>query len=253
MIYDLQRASMLKRISAWLLDFILLCIVATLMAFLLSAALNYDSYSEQLDARYAVYEEQYGVSRNLTQAQVDAMTPEELANVEAASNALSEDEEALYAYNMLLQLMIVITSIGILLAYVVLEFTVPMLLGNGQTLGKKVFGIAVMRQDGVRVNGVCMFIRTVLGKYAIETMIPVMMALMLWFGAVGEVGWLIVGVILIAQAVLLISTREHYTIHDKLATTVTVDLASQMIFKTHEDMIAYKQKIAAEKAAAQAY
>ncbi len=253
MIYDLQRASMLKRISAWLLDFILLCIVATLMAFLLSAALNYDSYSEQLDARYAVYEEQYGVSRNLTQAQVDAMTPEELANVEAASKALSEDEEALYAYNMLLQLMIVITSIGILLAYVVLEFTVPMLLGNGQTLGKKVFGIAVMRQDGVRVNGVCMFIRTVLGKYAIETMIPVMMALMLWFGAVGEVGWLIVGVILIAQAVLLVSTREHYTIHDKLATTVTVDLASQMIFKTHEDMIAYKQKAAAEKAAAQAY
>ena len=40
MIYDLQRASMLKRISAWLLDAILLCIIATLMAFLLSTALN---------------------------------------------------------------------------------------------------------------------------------------------------------------------------------------------------------------------
>ena len=40
---------------------------------------------------------------------------------------------------------------------------------------------------------------------------------------------------------------------DKLANTVTVDVASQMIFKTHEDMIAYKQKIAAEKAAAQTY
>ena len=50
MIYDLQRASMWKRISAWLLDAILLCIVATLMAFLLSTALNYDKYSAQLDA-----------------------------------------------------------------------------------------------------------------------------------------------------------------------------------------------------------
>ena len=253
MIYDLQRASMWKRISAWLLDAILLCIIATLMAFLLSTALNYDSYNARLDARYAFYEEQYGVTRDLTQVQVDAMTPEELANLEAASIAISEDEEALYVYNMMIQLMIVITSIGILLAYIVLEFTVPMVLGNGQTVGKKVFGIGVMRQEGVRVNGVCMFIRTVLGKYAIETMIPVMMALMLFFGSVGEVGWLIVGVIVIAEIVLLVTTRERCTIHDKLANTVTVDVASQMIFKTHEDMIAYKQKIAAEKAANQVY
>ena len=40
---------------------------------------------------------------------------------------------------------------------------------------------------------------------------------------------------------------------DKLANTVTVDVASQMIFKTHDDMIAYKQKVAAEKAANQVY
>ncbi len=253
MIYDLQRASMWKRISAWLLDIILLCIVATLMAFLLSTALNYDSYNAQLDARYAVYEEQYGVTRNLTQAQIDAMTPDQLANVEAASKALAEDEEALYAYNMMIQLMIVITSLGILLAYIVLEFIIPMVLGNGQTVGKKVFGLGVMRQDGVRVNGVCMFIRTVLGKYAIETMIPVMMVLMLWFGSVGEVGWLIVGVIVIAEIVLLATTRERCMIHDKLANTVTVDIASQMIFKTHEDMIAYKQKVAAKKASNQVY
>lgn len=253
MIYDLQRASMWKRISAWLLDAILLCIVATLMAFLLSTALNYDSYSQQLDARYAAYEEQYGVTRNLTRADIDVMTPDQLANVEAASKALSEDPEALYAYNMMIQLMIVITSLGILLAYIVLEFTVPMVLGNGQTVGKKVFSIGVMRQDGVRVNGVCMFIRTVLGKYAIETMIPVMMVLMLFFGSVGEVGWLIVGVIAIVEIVLLVTTRERCMIHDKLATTVTVDIASQMILKTQEDLIAYKQKVAAEKAANQVY
>ena len=253
MIYDLQRASMWKRISAWLLDAILLCIVTTLMAFLLSTALNYDSYSQQLDARYAHFEAEYGVSRELTQDQVDAMTPEQLANLDAASLALSEDEEALYAYNMMIHLMIVITSIGILLAYIVLEFTVPAVLGNGQTVGKRIFGIGVMRQDGVRVNGVCMFIRTVLGKYAIETMIPVLMTLMLFFGTFGLVGWLIVAAIAIAQIVLLATTKERCTIHDKLANTVTVDVASQMIFKTHDDMIAYKQKVAAEKAANQVY
>ncbi len=253
MIYDLQRASMWKRISAWLLDAILLCIIATLMAFLLSTALNYDSYSARLDARYAYYEQEYGVTRELTQAQVDAMSPEQLAKLEAASNALAEDEEALFAYSMMIQLMIVITSGSILLAYIVLDFTVPMILGNGQTVGKKVFGIGVMRQNGVRVNGVCMFIRTLLGKFAIETMIPVIMALMLFFGSVGVVGWLIVGVIVIVEIALLAATKERYTIHDKLANTVAVDITSQMIFNTPEDLLAYKQKVAAEKAANQVY
>lgn len=253
MIYDLQRASMWKRISAWLLDAILLCIAATLMAYGLSAALNYDSYGQQLEERYAFYEAEYGVSRDVTQEQINAMSETELANLQAASDALAADEEALYAYNMMLQLMVLITSLCVLLGYLLLEFAVPMVLGNGQTVGKKVFGIGVMRQDGVRVNGVCMFIRTVLGKYAIETMIPVMMALMLWFGTVGEVGWLIVGVIVIVEIALLCTTRERAMIHDKLAMTVTVDVASQMIFKTQEDMVAYKKKVAAEKAARQTY
>lgn len=253
MIYDLQRASMWKRISAWLLDAILLCIIATLMALVLAAVTNYDGYSEQLDARYTYFEEQYGVSRNLTQEQVNAMTDEERANLTAASNAIAADEEALYAYNMMLQLIIIMTSFGILLGYVVLEFAVPMVLGNGQTIGKKVFSLGVMQQNGVRVNGVCMFIRTVLGKYAIETMIPVMMVLMLFFGTIGTVGWIIIGVIGIVQIALLITTRERCMIHDKLANTVTVDLPSQMIFKTQEDLIAYKEKVAAEKAANQVY
>ena len=253
MIYDLQRASMWKRVSAWLLDVILLCIVATLMAFLLSTVFHYDGYSAQLDARYAYYEELYGVSRDLTQAQVDSMTPEQRSNVEAASQAIAQDEDALYAYNMMIQLIITITSTAILLAYIVLEFTIPMVLGHGKTIGKKIFGLGVMQQHGVRVNGVCMFIRTVLGKYAIETMIPVMMVLMLFFGSVGEVGWIIVGVIGITQIVLLLTTKERCLIHDKLANTVTIDYASQMIFNTQAELIAYKEKLAAEKAANQAY
>ena len=253
MIYDLQRASMWKRISAWLLDAILLCIIATLMALVLAAVTNYDGYSEQLDARYTYFEEQYGVSRNLTQEQVNAMTDEERANLTAASDAIAADEEALYAYNMMLQLIIIMTSFGILLGYVVLEFAVPMVLGNGQTIGKKVFSLGVMQQNGVRVNGVCMFIRTVLSKYAIETMIPVMMVLMLFFGTIGTAGWIVVGVIGIVQVALLVTTRERCMIHDKLANTVTVDLPSQMIFKTQEDLIAYKEKVAAEKAANQVY
>ena len=97
MIYDLQRASMWRRVSAWLLDAILLCVTATMVAWLLSIVLNYDSYQQRFDARYAHFEAEYGVSRNVTQEEVDAMTPEQLANLEAASVAFSADPEALYA------------------------------------------------------------------------------------------------------------------------------------------------------------
>ena len=149
------------------------------------------------------------MNRNLTQAQIDAMSPEEVANVEAASKAIAKDNEAVHAYNMMIQLVIIVTSFGVLLAYMVLEFIVPLVLGNGQTIGKRIFSLGVMQQSGVRVNGVGMFIRTVLGKYAIETMIPVMMVLMLFFGSIGEVGWIVVGVIYISQIVLLVTTKER--------------------------------------------
>lgn len=253
MSFSLQRASTLKRISAWLLDAILLCIAATLMAFILSAVVDYDKHASKLNERYAYFEAEYGVSHQLTQADIDAMSPEELANLEAASQAISSDEEAVYAYTMVVQLIILITSISVFLAFLLMDFAVPMIFGNGQTIGKKVFGIGIMRMDGVKVNGVCMFIRTILGKYTIETMIPVMMLLMLYFGSIGEIGWLIVGAVVITEAALLITTRERAMIHDKLATTVTVDIASQRIFNTPEELIAYKEKVAAEKAANQVY
>ena len=253
MIYDLQRASLLKRVSAWLLDAILLCIIATMMAWLLSVAMNYDGCREQLDARYAYYEEQYGISRYVTQAEIDTMTEEEISLRNAADQAIQSDSEALRLNNLLAYMMITIASLSLLLAYLTLEFAVPLFLGNGQTVGKKIFGVGVMRTDSVRVNGICMFVRTVLGKFTIETMIPVMVLLMLSFGAMGVSGILIIGVILLVQFMLLVLTKEHSLIHDKLANTVTVDLASQLIFDTPQDLLAYKQKVAAEKAASQSY
>ena len=56
MIYDLQKAALLKRASAYLLDVILLLIVITGAAFGLSALLGYDTYVERLEGIYAEYE-----------------------------------------------------------------------------------------------------------------------------------------------------------------------------------------------------
>ena len=48
MICDLQKANILKRVSAYILDLIMLTIVITGAAFALSSIFDYDSYSEKL-------------------------------------------------------------------------------------------------------------------------------------------------------------------------------------------------------------
>ena len=52
---------------------------------------------------------------------------------------------------------------------------------------------------------------------------------------------------------MLVCTRKRLVIHDALACTVAVDVASQLIFPDREAMIAYKEKMHAEKVAKQPY
>ena len=253
MIYDLQKAGMWKRISAFLFDNILLLVAIVGIAALLSTMLGYDKHSNTLNAAYEKYETQYGITFNTTQEQYNAMTEAEKANYDAAYEALTADEEAMYAYSMMVNLMLVILSGAILLAMFIFEFAVPMLFGNGQTLGKKIFGIAIMRTDGVKVSGPLMFIRTILGKFTIETMIPVIILFMMFLGSIGIIGPFIFMVLLVLQCIMLVMSKSGRLIHDYLAKTVAVDMSSQMIFDTVEEMLEFKKSVAAEKAAKQDY
>lgn len=250
---DLQKASMWKRISAGLFDGILLAAVAVLCAWLISVAVNYDARNQALADVYARYEEAYGVDFNAAVNAYDSLSEEEIAQIDTAYAALSADENALYAYEMLLRLTLIIVTLGILLAYVIMEFTIPMLLGNGQTFGKKIFGIGLMHQDFTQIKGTSLFIRTILGKYTIETMIPVLLMLMMAYGAVGIVGPAIILVLLVVEIVMIIATRTNALIHDQISSTVCVDIASQRIFATREDLIAFKQRMHADKASRQPY
>lgn len=253
MVYDLQKASLWKRIAAWMFDGILTCILAVGLGVLLSVLLGYDGYSEQVDAAYAQYETQYGVVFEITQDEYQALSDEARQNYDAAYEALIADKDAMYAYNMMLNLSLVITSLGILLAVLLWEFAIPLWLGNGQTLGKKIFSLCLVRNDGVKLNNMQLFARTILGKFAIETMIPVHILIMLFWGVMGLAGTLILLALLAAEMLCLIISRNNCAIHDLIAGTVVVDISSQMIFRTTEDLINYKKKIAAEQAARQVY
>lgn len=250
---DVQQASLWKRIAAWLFDSILVAVLAVGVGVLLSAVFGYDGYSTRLDEIYAEYETSYGVVFSVTAEEYESMTDKERQNYQTAYNALVKDEECLYVYNMVMNLSLVITTLGILLAVIGLEFVVPLLFGNGQSLGKKIFGICLMRNDCVKINTMQLFVRAILGKYTIETMIPVYIAMMIFWGTMGSVGTIILAGLLLLQSILLLTTRNRTALHDLLCGTVAVDFSSQRIFACDEDLIEYKKKIAAEQSARQAY
>lgn len=245
---DLQRAGMWKRLSAALFDVIILFTVIVGMALLLSTVLNYDQHIRRMDELEAKYAEEYGVDFNITAEELEALSEEERKVYEDADKAYSADPDVVYTYNMMLSMAMLIITFAILLGYLILEFLVPLLLGNGQTLGKKLFGIGLMRVDAVRLPPILLFARTVLGKFTIGTMIPVYVLIMIIFGRLGLFGTVVIGALLLIQAILFFGTRNHTPIHDKLAGTVAVDLASQMIFDSPEALLEYKKRIHAEAA-----
>lgn len=250
---DIQKAGLWKRIAAGILDGILLAVLAVGVAFLLGAFLGYDGYNTTLSESYTYYEEQYGISFQITGQEYEALSLEERETYDKAYDALIRDEEAMKAYNMVLNLSLLITTAGILGACLLLEFVLPLIFGNGQTVGKKVFGLGVVRIDGVRTTSVQMFVRTVLGKFAIETMIPVYVVLMVFFNVTGLGGTLLLGGLLVAQILIMALTANNSLIHDLMAGTVVVDVASQMIFRDTQDLIDYKKKLSREQSNRQTY
>lgn len=249
MICDLQKASLLKRFSAFLLDFILICIIAVGAAALFSLILNfdktYDAYYDRYEVVFQASDEQIrqelGIDFSWTDG-VDKLTPEQKTKydqyVEKLSEALNKDEQLVIAYNNVIILTLTIVPLSIFVAFVLLEFVVPLILKNGQTVGKKVFGIAVCHTNGVRLRTFSLFVRGVIGKYTIETMVPIFLILMMFFRG-GVTALVVIGLLLVLQLVLMIKTKTRSFIHDVISYSCEVDLSSQMIFDTEDDRLRY--------------
>ena len=87
-------------------------------------------------------------------------------------------------------------------------------------------------------------------EFGIKDIIDIfLVAMMLYFGSTGLPGTLLILGLALVNGCLFLFTYAHTPIHDLLAGTVVVDLPSQRIFPTRENMIAFKEQLAAEKAA----
>ena len=243
MIYDLQKASLLKRFSAFLLDLILMVILITGFAWMISSVTGFSEHADNLDSLITSYEEKFDLDFGITNEDYEKMTESEKEYFNSSYQEVIQDEQYRYLSNIIFYTLITIVSISFLLSHIVLEFIVPLLFKNGQTVGKKIFSIAVMRVDGIKVTPVIMFVRSILGKYTIETMIPTIIILMMRFGVGSYVTLGVVILIGLFQLILLIATKTNSLIHDALSSTVVVDLQSQMIFDSVEAKNEYRMRI----------
>ncbi len=237
---DVQKGNIWKRISALLLDIIVVSIAAVLFAVLFSLIFGYDGKLEAYEEIRTSIEEQYGISFPTTEQEYNAFDEEMKARYDAASG----DERAADAMRLsmlLINLEVLIVTFSLLLAILIFEFVLPLILKHGRTLGKRVFGLAVMRNNFVKASGPVMFIRAILGKYAIETMIPAFILInIFFFGKVDILMLILLVLVPIVNLVLIIATKNNCPIHDLIAMTVVVDFDSQKIFDTEAEMIAYK-------------
>lgn len=254
MIYDVQKADLWKRISAGIFDLIMTGIIVVLIGMGVAGIVNYDGYMGELSDCYEKYEKEYGIDIDIIGTEeFDKLSDAQKDKYKEADEKFSKDEQVIYLREMLLNLSLVIIVVSVVLGFLIWEFILPLVFKNGQTLGKKIFGLAVIRYDCVRVSPVLMFARSMLGKCTVELLVP-LLAFALFMLQIGGIFSLIVFAgILITQAVFFIMTRERTLIHDVMAQTVVVDLSSQMIFDTPEALLEYKQKLQAEKAAKAEY
>lgn len=248
MFFDLQKASMLKRLAAWIFDLIMLAIIVVGLLAFITAVFGFEYHSAKLQEVYDRYEAQYGVNFELSLEELQALPEDKIAVYEEADKALSQDKQFQELYSKVLSVGLMSLSLSILIGYVLMEFLVPLLFGNGQTAGKKIFSIALMRTDGVKVTPFMVFARSILGKCTIETMIPVLLIVMIFFGIAGFGALLILGLILLLQVILIWKTKNNSAIHDLMAYTVVVDMTSQMIFESEEHRLEYQKRLEEENA-----
>lgn len=247
MIYDVQKASVTKRFAAFLLDIILIACLAVGFMALIAVICKYDTHYKNMQSMATqvqkevveTYKQQTGFDLNMSSEEYDALTEEQKTQVnelrtkagKEITEKLNANSEFMKEYKYINGLTPLMVSIGVFLSVLIFEFIIPVALKNGQTIGKKVFGLAVMHTNGVRVRPFSMFVRSILGMYVFEMMVPIYLILMAFFYHVLS-GYIAIGVI-VAIVILQIAVFAYTfkstasVLHDLIARTVCVDFSSQ--------------------------
>lgn len=273
--FELKKIGFVKRASALLLDAILLAVLATGFMFIVSLICNYSAEEQKAQdyfSQWDEYRKEYvaEIAENYGFTYVESedgesytiMQGDKMSSLDAVISALANDEKRTermeevfteyeklpsvaqvnaqyeYVYNLLFMMV----SVGVLLSYIILEFILPIIFKNGQTVGKKVFSIGLVRPNGVKITNLALFARTILGKYAIETMFPILLVFLFLFGGIGWLAIILFVAITLLNIIMFFATSNKTPIHDTIANTVAVDIKLQNIYESEDEIVEKKKK-----------
>ena len=252
MTISIQKANFWKRFSAWLVDTVAVFFVALGVFILACSIVGTDkleqAYQNKIEPYRVAVETEFSIDldfvnteeyRKMEQADRTAYDTLYKTAKDALAKKIEADKDAMALYNEWITQSITAAIVGLLTSHLLLNFCLPLILKNGQTLGKKTFGLAVMRTNGVKVGGTALFIRQFIGLFAIETMAVLYMCTLI------PVGLITAALVQVLQIGVMIKTETNSSIHDLLADTVVVELASQQIFETEEERAQFLAKEAA--------
>ena len=245
-VYGINKAGLIKRIAAACLDFVIFALVAVGFATLSSLIFNYDSYREQLDQKYeeyGVYVEYDSSVKEEDRIGIFCEIKEQGDSCYLAWEAFYDDEEAETLLHKCSSITIATISIGLFGGVMVTYFLIPLLLKNGQTIGKKFMRIALVSKEGIRVPKINLFIRALFGIYVVEYMVPVYGIFYIFSGLPGSIfATAVVIGILIINMFLITTNRLGLTIHDLIGKTVVVEYDGQAMFDSIEELREYQKK-----------
>jgi uncharacterized RDD family membrane protein YckC len=247
---DIQHAAFSKRLFAFLADVVIAGLLVTGIFLLLWTVFDVDRYKDVYAEVKAAYEQEYGVTFGLTEEEFSKLDEAAQDNYSKAVDAMNADETSNNALKTYLTFALSILAGGIVLSGLLLEFVVPLLFKDGRTLGKKLFGLGVMRTGMLKIKAPVLFVRGVIGKAVFELLLPVVMTATALMGVTGIFGFIMLGVFAVAECVALVKTGGQCFLHDILADTYVVDWSSQPIFDTSEQRDAFlKERLEAQQEA----
>lgn len=111
---------------------------------------------------------------------------------------------------------------ALFLAFLVSDVLVPLLLKNGETIGKKIFSLTLIRIDGRKVGTGTLILRSLTGKYLIETL-PVLLLLVYAFFSYSTLCLLTALILSILNISVTLLSKNQRALHDMIAKTVVIE------------------------------
>ena len=246
-VYGIQRASLFKRLAAFLLDIILCSILTLGIATVMSNLVKYDALSDKLQDKYIEFnvgtmDETGMITLCEFPIQQEGESDEDYINrcnedscYQSYLN-FTKDEEVKQLQADLFQKTLIITSLSLLLATALVYLLFPLLFKNGQTLGMKFVQEGLVTNKGVKVEFTHVFLRWSMGIFVIETMIPIYSLIYILLTGQGIAILAIFNLLLLLlNLVIYVLTPNHIFIHDLIGGTCVIDMNTQVIANSIEE------------------